>query len=45
MTTFAIIVCNLLADNITVNTTVVLVSTLSGVFLNELFSEFGGISN
>ena len=45
MTTMTIIVWNMLAANITVNTTVVLVSTLSEVFLNDLFSEFLDISN
>ena len=45
MTTITIIVSNMLATNRTVNTTVVLVSTLSEVFLNDLFSEFEDISN
>ena len=35
----------MLAANRTVNTTVVLVSTLSEVFLNDLFNEFEDISN
>ena len=45
MTIITIIVWNMLAINRTVNTTVVLVSTLSEVFLNDLFSEFEDISN
>ena len=45
MTTITIIVWNMLAANITVNTTVVLVITLSQVFLSDLFSEFENISN
>ena len=45
MTTITIIVWNMLATNRTVNTTVVLVSTLSEVFLIDLFSEFEDISN
>ena len=45
MTTITIIVSNMLAANRTVNTTVVLVSTLSEVFLNDLFNEFEAISN
>ena len=45
MTTITIIVSNMLAANRTVNTTVVLVSTLSEVFLNDLFNEFEDISN
>ena len=45
MTIITIIVLNMLAINRTVNTTVVLVSTLSEVFLNDLFSEFEDISN
>ena len=45
MTTITIIVSNMLATNRTVNTTVVLVSTLSEVFLIDLFSEFEDISN
>ena len=35
----------MLAANRTVNTTVVLVSTLSEVFLNDLFNELEDISN
>ena len=45
MTAITIIVWNMVAANRTVNTRVVLVSTLSEVFLNELFSEFEDISN
>ena len=45
MTTITIIVWNMLAANRAVNTTVVLVSTLSEVFLIDLFSEFEDISN
>ena len=45
MATITIIVSNMLAANRTVNTTVVLVSTLSEVFLNDLFNEFEDISN
>ena len=45
MTTITIIVSNMLAANGTVNTTVVLVSLLSEVFLNDLFNEFEDISN
>ena len=45
MTTITIIVSNMIAANRTVNTTVVLVSTLSEVFLNDLFNEFEDISN
>ena len=45
MTTITIIVWNMLAANRTVNTTVALVSTLSEVFLIDLFSEFEDISN
>ena len=45
MTTITIIVSNMLAANRTVNTTVVLVSLLSEVFLNDLFNEFEDISN
>ena len=45
MTTITIIVWNMLAANRTVNTTVVLVITLSQVFLSDLFSEFENISN
>ena len=45
MTTITIIVWNMLAANRTVNTTVVLIITLSQVFLSDLFSEFENISN
>ena len=45
MTTITIIVSNMLATNRTINTTVVLVSTLSEVLLNDLFNEFEDISN
>ena len=45
MTTITTIVWNLLATNRTVNTTVVLVITLSEVFVSDLFSEFENISN
>ena len=45
MTTITIVVWNMLAANRAVNTTVVLISALSDVFLNDLFSELEGISN
>ena len=45
MTIITMIVWNMLAITRTVNTTVALVSTLSKVFLNDLFSEFEDISN
>ena len=45
MTVITVIVWNMVAANRTVNARVVLESTLSEVFLNELFSEFEDISN
>ena len=45
MTVITIIVWNMLAAKRTVDTTVVLVSSLSEVFLSDLLSEFEDISN
>ena len=45
MTAITVMVWNMVAANRTVNARVVLESTLSEVFLNELFSEFEDISN
>ena len=45
MTVITTIVWNMLAAKRTVDTTVVLVSSLSEVFLSDLLSEFEDISN